>query len=134
MPSRQVGLTIKGTIGDHIGEAIGGLQLIHMEPNRLANALGITGVATAWWHQEGDTRLVLDHQPLHDLIEVRPMIPAIPASDVHDLCSGVLVTVVASMAKAMLKLRATYLSGDFDAYWAFHVAREHERLHPPGYW
>jgi hypothetical protein len=39
-----------------------------------------------------------------------------------------------TMAEAMLKLRATYLSGDFDAYWALHVAREHERLHPPGHW
>jgi hypothetical protein len=39
-----------------------------------------------------------------------------------------------TMAEAMLKLRALYLSGDFDAYWKFHVARDHERLHPPGSW
>jgi hypothetical protein len=39
-----------------------------------------------------------------------------------------------AMAEAMLKLRATYLSGDFEAYWAFHIAREHERLHPSGSW
>jgi len=38
------------------------------------------------------------------------------------------------MAEAMLKLRATYLSGDFEEYWAFHVQQEHERLHPPGQW
>ena len=38
------------------------------------------------------------------------------------------------MAKAMLKLRAVYLSGDFEGYWAFHVVREHNRLHPPGHW
>jgi hypothetical protein len=37
-------------------------------------------------------------------------------------------------AEAMLKLRAVYLSSDFEAYWAFHVAREHARLHPPGSW
>jgi hypothetical protein len=37
-------------------------------------------------------------------------------------------------AEAMLKLRAVYLSGDFKAYWKFHVTRDHERLHPPGSW
>jgi hypothetical protein len=40
----------------------------------------------------------------------------------------------AAVAEAMLKLRPVYLSGDYEAYWAFHVAREHERLHPPGSW
>jgi hypothetical protein len=39
-----------------------------------------------------------------------------------------------TMAEAMLKLRAVYLSGDFEPYWAFHIAREHARLHPPGHW
>src|SRR5215831_13508302 len=39
-----------------------------------------------------------------------------------------------AMAEAMLKLQAVYLSDDFEAYWAFHIAREHERLHPPGSW
>jgi hypothetical protein len=40
----------------------------------------------------------------------------------------------ATMAEAMLKLRAVSLSGDFEAYWAFFVAQEHQRLHPPGAW
>lgn len=30
-------------------------------------------------------------------------------------------------AEAMLKLRAVYLSGDFDAYWAFHIAQDLSR-------
>lgn len=38
------------------------------------------------------------------------------------------------MAEAMLKMRAIYLSGDLEEYWAFHVQKEHERIHPPGYW
>jgi hypothetical protein len=37
-------------------------------------------------------------------------------------------------AEAMLKMRATYLSGDFDEYWHFHVARDQERQHPQGLW
>jgi hypothetical protein len=36
------------------------------------------------------------------------------------------------MAKAMLKVRAVYLSEDFQPYWRFHVAREHGRLQAPG--
>jgi hypothetical protein len=37
-------------------------------------------------------------------------------------------------AEAMLKLRATYLSADFDEYWPFHVRQEQLRLHPPRRW
>lgn len=33
-------------------------------------------------------------------------------------------------AEAMLKVRAVYLSGDLDAYWAFHVQRDQQRLYP----
>ena len=38
------------------------------------------------------------------------------------------------MAEAMLKLRATYLSGDFEEYWGFHLQQDQEQLHPPGRW
>jgi hypothetical protein len=37
-------------------------------------------------------------------------------------------------AEAILKLRAAYLSGDFEEYWAFHLAREQERRYPQGRW
>ena len=40
----------------------------------------------------------------------------------------------AKMAEAMVRMRATYLSGDFDEYWNFHVAQEQNRLHPKGRW
>jgi hypothetical protein len=33
-------------------------------------------------------------------------------------------------AEAVLKLRALNDNGDFDAYWRFHLEREHERLYP----
>jgi hypothetical protein len=36
-------------------------------------------------------------------------------------------------ADAVLRLRALRASGDFDEYWAFHLAREHERNHAPRY-
>ncbi len=39
-----------------------------------------------------------------------------------------------SMAEAIVKLRALYLSGDFDSYWAFHILRDQERLYPAGRW
>ena len=58
----KVGLTVEGTIGHQIGQAVSRLQLLHMESHRLAKRLGITAVATEWLHQEGDSRLVLHHQ------------------------------------------------------------------------
>ncbi|MFD1661611.1 ISKra4 family transposase [Streptomyces caeni] len=33
-------------------------------------------------------------------------------------------------AEAILRLRTLVSNGDFDAYWRFHLAREHERLYP----
>jgi hypothetical protein len=36
-------------------------------------------------------------------------------------------------AEAILKLRALIASGDFDAYWRFHLRREHERIHHARY-
>jgi hypothetical protein len=32
-------------------------------------------------------------------------------------------------AEAVLRLRALQDNGDFDAYWAFHLAQEHHRVH-----
>lgn len=37
-------------------------------------------------------------------------------------------------AEAMLKMRATYLSDDFEEYWVFHIQQDQERLHPSGHW
>jgi len=39
-----------------------------------------------------------------------------------------------SMAEAVVKLRASLLSGDFDAYWNFHTTQDQLRIHPPGRW
>ncbi len=34
------------------------------------------------------------------------------------------------MAEAIVKLRAIYLSGDFDCYWEFHIEQDQQRLYP----
>ncbi len=36
-------------------------------------------------------------------------------------------------AEAILKLRALISNGDFDEYWAFHLRREHQRIHQARY-
>jgi hypothetical protein len=36
-------------------------------------------------------------------------------------------------AEAVLRLRAVRTSGDFDDYWLFHLAKEHERTHQSHY-
>jgi hypothetical protein len=35
-----------------------------------------------------------------------------------------------AMAEAVVKLRAIYLSGDFDSYWDFHIRQDQQRLYP----
>jgi hypothetical protein len=40
----------------------------------------------------------------------------------------------ALMAEAIVKLRALYLSEDFDAYWDFHISQDQQRLYPKGRW
>jgi hypothetical protein len=37
-------------------------------------------------------------------------------------------------SEPMLRMRAVYLSGDFDEYWQFHLRRERDRLYPSGRW
>lgn len=39
-----------------------------------------------------------------------------------------------AMAEAMLRLRAIYLSGDFEEYWDFHVRQDHQRLYSNHLW
>lgn len=39
-----------------------------------------------------------------------------------------------AMAEAMLKLRAIYLSADFDSYWEWHVRQDQQRLYPKALW
>lgn len=38
------------------------------------------------------------------------------------------------MAEAVVRLRAIYLSSDFDSYWSFHVCQDQNRLYPPDRW
>ena len=37
-------------------------------------------------------------------------------------------------AEAMVKMRAVYLSQDFEEYWDYHAAQEQARLYPEGLW
>lgn len=38
------------------------------------------------------------------------------------------------MAEAMVKMRALYLSGDFEEYWDYHIEQEQRRIYPMGRW
>src|SRR5439155_18423918 len=52
-------------------------------------------------HQDVNARLMLHNQFQHDLVEVRPMIPAVPSGDVHDLVLGLLVAIVAPIDRRL---------------------------------
>src|SRR6516162_11481004 len=55
----------------------------------------ITAIATEGLHQDRNARLVLDNQLPHDLVQVWPMVAAIPAGDMYDVVLGLLVAVIA---------------------------------------
>jgi hypothetical protein len=93
----EVDFAIEGAICHQRGHAIGGLPRLHMGANGLAKGLGITAIATERLHQDRKACLMLHHQLPHDLVQVRPMIPAVPPGDVHHLCFGLFVAVVASI-------------------------------------
>jgi len=38
------------------------------------------------------------------------------------------------MAEAMVKMRAVYLSGDFDENWNYHINQDQGRLYPKKRW
>jgi hypothetical protein len=63
------------------------------------NLLGLTAVAAERLHQARDTRLVLHAQRSHHLVEVRPMIAAVAARAVKDMCVGSRVAVVAAITR-----------------------------------
>jgi hypothetical protein len=60
-----------------------------------AQVFGITAIATERWQQNGDTRVMLHHPFPQDLVQVRPLISAIPPGDGHDLCLRFFITVIA---------------------------------------
>jgi hypothetical protein len=93
----EVVRAIEGPIGHQRGGAIGEGSRMNGPMDDLAARMGITAVATARLHQEGETRLVLHDQRPHHLVEVRPMIAAVAPRDVHDVCIGRLVAGVAAI-------------------------------------
>jgi hypothetical protein len=54
-------------------------------------------MATEGWHQDRNASLVLDHELQHHLMQVRPMISAVAAGDVHNLRLGLLPTVITAV-------------------------------------
>ena len=50
-----------------------------------------------------------------------------------DPARAIVDAVCADVSALSLKLRALRLSGDFDEYWGFHLAREHKRNHCSNY-
>jgi hypothetical protein len=84
----QVGFTRDGTIDHYIRHAIGEMQLVYMGAYHLANVSGLTAVAPERLHQDGKTRLMLDDQRQHAVVEVRMMIPMVPSGEVDDLFRG----------------------------------------------
>jgi hypothetical protein len=68
--------------------------MLYMGANRLAKVVRVAAVATKRCHQKRNARLMLHDAFQHDLVSVRPMIPAVPAGKMTDLFLRLRVTVV----------------------------------------
>jgi len=91
----QINFMRKGTVRHLRGQAVGGLQLIDRAMYHRAKVSGLTAMTTARWHQHRHTRVMHHHQCPHDVVQVRPMIPAVPPGDGHALYRGCFIAVVA---------------------------------------
>ena len=112
---RPGGLRREGTRGHQRGQAVRRWPRRPREPNRLANVWGSAAVATAWVQPEGETRVGLDPQLPHDLMHVRPMLPALPAGDGHDLCCRRLVAGVAPLDRHARRVEMETAGGQTEA-------------------
>ena len=84
----EVGCAIERAICHQRGQARGGLSLMDMGTNHLAEVLRITAIATERLHQQGDARLMCNDQRQHDLVEVRPVLPAVASVRWTTVSSG----------------------------------------------
>ena len=112
---RPGGLRREGTRGPQRGQAVRRWPRRPREPHRLANVWGSAAVATAWVQPEGETRVGLDPQLPHDLMHVRPMLPALPAGAGHDLCCRRLVAGVAPLDRHARRVELETAGGQTEA-------------------
>jgi hypothetical protein len=89
--------TIAGPIGHQSGGAVGRRPRRAVRLDDLAERWRLPALAAQRVHAHGHPRLRLDHQGPQDLSEVGPMLPTIAARDVHDLCVGGVVAVIAAI-------------------------------------
>jgi hypothetical protein len=93
-------LAREGAIGHQRGGSVGSVQRRHVRPDDLAARWRITASAAERFHEPGNPGMRRDHPFQPDVIEVRPMSPTLAARDVHDVCVGGGVAVIAAIARA----------------------------------
>jgi hypothetical protein len=87
--------TLAGALRHQRGSAIGGVPRLDRGANRLAHGGRSTAVATARLQAQRKARLRRHDARHDDLVDVRPLIPAVPSGHRHHLCLRRLVAVVA---------------------------------------
>jgi hypothetical protein len=121
------------TLEGHVSQVIKGLrQSVTKRGLHGAKRKTLLGVANYFWNNRS-------HMKYHDYLAAG--LP-IASGAVEGACKHIVkdrmersgMRWAEDGAEAILKLRATYLSRDFDAYWEFHVRQEQLRLHPPLSW
>jgi hypothetical protein len=106
-----VGLAREGAISDELGGAIGGLPWGDGLTDHLAERLPITTIPTQGCQPDRNASLGLDAQLEPHVVEVGPMISAIPPRDGHDLLCRRLAAVIGAIAMEAGALRMRHAWG-----------------------
>ena len=117
----------------HVGQVVKGLRQTVTKRNLSGSKAKILLSVAAYFHRNRDRMRYHDY-----LAQGLP----IASGSVEGACKNLIkdrmersgMRWTQSMAEAVVKLRALYLSGDFNTYWDFHICEDQQRLYRPGRW
>ena len=128
-----VRLRAEKILGGHVSQVVQGIrQTVTKHRFRNSKRKTLTGVANYLYRNRG--RMHYDQYLAQGLPIASGPVEGACKNLIKDRMERSGMRWTEAMAEAIVKLRAIYLSGDFDQYWPFHIKKDQERLHPVGRW
>jgi hypothetical protein len=119
----------KRILEGHVSQVIKGLRLI-VTKRRLTGTDAKTLLDVAAYYQRNRDRMRYDAYLANGWPIASGSVEGACKNLIRDRFERSGMRWTQETAEALLQLRATYLSGDFDNYWEFHVKRDQQRLYP----
>jgi hypothetical protein len=123
----------KRILEGHVSQVVKGLRQI-VTKRRLTGAKAKTTLDTAGYYHRNRERMRYDTYLNNGWPIASGSVEGACKNLIRDRFERSGMRWTPTMAEAMLKLRAIYLSGHLDTYWQFHVQQDQQRLHPNGQW